>query len=179
MCCSNSHTVLFVGCHLTTFVVFPYDFGISTLYSRVVIVFIFFSMHLFFPMNDIRVFGLIRGPGIWFFSMLCGCSFVWSYQEKNSVVKELLSCSQKFRCVVWATENWLRNCFWPVDSSSQRCVDTIKITQVVRLCQLLKSFIPTWKLHHRFSIWFPTWGNSWRSLPSSEVYSSLNGVWWF
>ena len=179
MCCNNFHIRIFSGCLLITAV------GFSPIleFTRYIPVFFYFYFVpiflyvLFFPNNWYQRFWFDYGISV--LSMLCGCSFVWSSksEKKGDVVKKLLSCNHKFCCAVWARENWWKNCFWLVESSSKICVDKIKITQDAILCRWLKSFLPTWKLHHKFSTWFSACENSWSGLASSEVYSSLGGVW--
>lgn len=88
-----------------------------------------------------------------------------------------------FSLQVWLGDIRLKNHIWLIKYSSQCCVSTIMIStwelvgidvrSYVRLCWFPKNFQikPTYKLHHKFSLWFPTYKrNSWRNLASSVCF---------
>lgn len=138
--CHNFHIMLFSSFHSTMTVVFIWfwSFHVNLLCCYCV------PLFLWFIFSQQLISELLVRSGIRVLSMLRGCSFLWSCtsENKSNIVKDLLSCSYKFSCAVWAREYWWNNCFLHIESSSKRWVDTIKFTQGVRLCRMVEE-LPT------------------------------------
>lgn len=157
MCFNNFHIILFYDCHLTTIMIFFLLILEFSRYILVLVIVLFYHLYVVFFTNN-------RYQSFWFdprydflvCSMVAALSNLARQKRRGGVLKELLSCNYMFHCIIWGRENSWKNCFLPVkNSTSQRYVDTIKITPGVRL-QWLKNFLPTWKLHHKFLTWFST-----------------------
>lgn len=105
MCCNNFHIVLFSGYHLTAVMVFLrfWSFHVMFLCCDCVPPFSICFVY-FFPTTSIRAW-FDLGLSVFLCSMVVVLSDLPHQKKKGGVVKELLGCSHKFHCAIWAREN--------------------------------------------------------------------------